>query len=69
MIINVDKSDITKKVVGMEKYLAIVAIENAGFIARIIAEDGQYFIVTRDIKKDRINLDIVDGKVFEAKRG
>lgn len=56
-------------VIGMEKYMAIVKIEDANLVARIIAEDGEHFIVTMDYNPSRLNLEIVDGKVIEATRG
>jgi hypothetical protein len=33
---------------------------------RVISEDGNHHIVTRDLRSDRINVTLVDGKVVEA---
>ncbi len=56
-------------VVGMEKYSAIVKIEGANLAARIIAEDGEHFMVTDDFRDDRLNLEVVGGKVVKVSRG
>lgn len=56
-------------VVGMTEEQAIEAIEEAGFVARVIARDGEFFAVTEDYSVTRINLVIVDGDVTEATVG
>lgn len=48
---------------------AIERIEAEGFIARVVAEDGEYFAVTEDYVTTRVNLVIVDGIVTEATAG
>jgi hypothetical protein len=48
---------------------AIFAIEDAGFIARVVARDGEYFAVTEDYSVSRINLVVVDDRVTEATVG
>lgn len=58
-----------QEVVGMEKFAAIVKIEDAGCRARIVSEDGEPFIVTMDYRSDRLNLDVVQGKVVSVHRG
>ena len=60
---------VDQEVIGMEKHAAIVKIENAGCVARIVAEDGEHFIVTMDMRADRLNLEVVQGKVVSAHRG
>lgn len=60
---------IDSQVIGMEKLAAIVKIEDAGCRARIVSEDGEPFIVTMDFCPDRLNLDIVQGKVAGVHRG
>jgi len=48
---------------------AIGIIRKAGFIDRILSKDNTQFIATRDYRKDRINLRIVNGLVSEARIG
>ncbi len=64
-----NKGILDKEVIGMEKYAAIVKIENAGHKVRIVAENGEHFVVTMDYNLDRLNLEIVDGKVSAVSRG
>jgi hypothetical protein len=63
------KELLDQEVVGMEKLVAIVKIENAGCRARIMAEDGEHFAGTMDFGPDRLNLEIVSGKVVSVYRG
>ena len=56
-------------VIGMEEQRAIEAIEAEGMIARVIARDGEYFIVTEDFVYSRINLVVESGFVIEATAG
>jgi hypothetical protein len=56
-------------VIGMTEAEAITAIEDAGFIARVVARDGEYFAVTEDYSVSRINLVVVDDRVTEATVG
>lgn len=54
----------SQMVVGMDKSQAVQFIKESGFSARIIREDGESFIVTKDYRLDRMNLEIKDGKVL-----
>ncbi|MEN9301461.1 MAG: hypothetical protein RLZZ254_1242 [Actinomycetota bacterium] len=56
-------------VIGLAEQDAIEAIEADGMIARVIARDGEYFIVTEDFVYSRINLVIESGLVTEATAG
>jgi hypothetical protein len=56
-------------VVGLEEEVAIGRIEEEGFIARVVARDGEYYAVTEDYVTTRINLVIVAGIVTEATVG
>lgn len=56
-------------VIGLSTDEAIARIEVEGFIARVVAEDGEYFAVTEDYVTTRVNLVIVDGVVTEATAG
>lgn len=60
---------IDQEVIGMDKYAAIVKIENASLKARIVAEDGEHFMITMDSRLDRLNLEVVGGKVLSVHRG
>jgi len=56
-------------VIGMEEERAIEAIEAEGMTARVIARDGEFFMVTEDFVYSRINLVIESGFVTEATAG
>lgn len=64
-----NETALDKEVIGMEKHAAIVKIENAGCRARIMAEDGENFAGTMDFGPDRLNLEVVQGKVVGVYRG
>ena len=55
--------------IGMTEAEAIAAIEAEGLIARVVARDGEYFMVTEDYSVSRINLEIEDDLVIEATVG
>jgi hypothetical protein len=55
--------------IGMTEGDAVEAIEEAGLIARVVAEDGEYFAVTEDYVTTRVNLVLVGGVVTEATAG
>jgi hypothetical protein len=55
--------------IGMTESDAVEAIEEAGLIARVVAEDGEYFAVTEDYVTTRVNLVLVGGVVTEATAG
>lgn len=56
-------------VVGLAEAEAIKAVEEAGFHAQVTEREGNYFVITRDYRTDRINLKVKDGLVFAAKIG
>lgn len=56
-------------VVGMTEPGAVAAIEAAEYVARVVARDGEYFMVTEDYVVTRINLVVVNGLVTEATVG
>lgn len=68
-MVNDEHIILDQEIIGMDKYAAIVRIENADQKARIVAEDGEHFIVTMDYRLDRLNLEIVGGKVVSVHRG
>ena len=55
--------------IGMPEDNAIEQIVNAGYTCRIVNRDGNYFIVTRDYRLDRINLTITNGIITKITRG
>lgn len=54
---------------GLTEAEAKAKIEAAGLVARITRKDGELYIVTRDYRLDRINLEIVKEKVTKAYTG
>lgn len=60
---------VDQEVIGMEKSVAIAKIAAANCEARVIAEDGEAFFVTLDWIPNRLNLEIVQGKVVSVHRG
>lgn len=74
--IHIDKKQIKipddkylKKLLGMYKEQAAKKIKDDGFILRIVEEDGVGFIITDDLRQERINLRINNNKVIRASRG
>jgi hypothetical protein len=49
--------------IGLTEEDAIEILKDEGWRVRITVRDGKYYIVTRDYRLDRVNLQIVDGKV------
>ena len=60
---------IIKEVIGMDKQAAIDLIKSRGYSYRIRVENGQSFASTTDLKPNRVNLYIEDGKVVKANLG
>ena len=54
------------QVVGMTKQAAVDYLEAEGRTVRIASEDGEYFALTEDYRDDRVNLDILVGRVIGA---
>jgi hypothetical protein len=55
--------------VGMVEAEARIAAAEEGVTVRIIARDGNYRVVTRDYREDRVNFKIEVGVVTEADIG
>ena len=53
----------------MSEEEAKATIQAAGYTFRLTAKDGSYFIVTRDLRSDRVNIQTFGGKVISAKVG
>ena len=54
---------------GMSEVDAVAAIEKAGLTSRITSRDGEDFPITMDYRPDRLDLQIVNGKVTSATIG
>lgn len=61
--------DFLQKLIGKEEKEAIKLIEDNNYKSRIVSRDGNHYIVTKDYKTDRINLDIDLGVVTYASFG
>lgn len=61
--------EVVEIIVGLTEQMATQVIEENGFRARLTERDGNYFIVTRDFRTDRINLKVKDGLVYNASIG
>jgi heat shock protein HslJ len=55
--------------VGMETAAAQKATEDAGYAFRVVEEDGVPLAVTSDLRVDRVNVVVVNGKVTSATAG
>ena len=53
-------------VVGLTEAAATVMVEQLGFTLRVVARDGETFMVTRDYRSDRVNVMVVAGVVTDA---
>ncbi|MBN3757184.1 hypothetical protein G3N95_29875 [Paraburkholderia sp. Tr-20389] len=58
-----------ESVVGMTKEKAIAKLKRQGLSVRISREEGKSFMVTADMRWDRMNLVIEGGKVIKASIG
>lgn len=61
--------DFLSGLLGMSEEEAKATIQAAGYTFRLTAKDGSYFIVTRDLRSDRVNIQTFGGKVISAKVG
>jgi hypothetical protein len=61
--------ELAAEVIGMSEAEAIDHIEAAGATVRVVSRDGEHFAVTDDARWDRVNLQIEDGRVIDAKVG
>lgn len=56
-------------VIGRAESGATVVIERVGFTVRVVARDGETFMVTEDFRSDRVNVVVVAGVVTDAYMG
>ena len=59
----------TKDLIGLPEKDAIAKIKASGMKARVRRRDQKYFIGTMDLRNDRMNLEIDNGKVVKAHIG
>lgn len=58
-----------EKLEGLDVATATKKVTEKGDFVRVIREDDQVMFATGDIRKDRVNLFVKDGKVVGASRG
>ncbi len=58
-----------RQLVGLSESSATRLAQRNGFRVRVVARDGRNFPVTRDFRRDRVNLSIVRGRVIRATIG
>lgn len=52
--------------IGIAENEALKTIRAAGYLDRIVSRDGEDFIITADLRPDRVNLTIRGNKVIDA---
>jgi hypothetical protein len=55
--------------VGLSEAAAVDAAESGGWVARVVARDGEYYPVTKDYLLSRVNLTVVGGIVTSVSVG
>lgn len=66
---NIVASDNNNEFLGLEKDKAIALCLSQGFTYRVEYEDGEYFIVTMDLRIDRVNFSIENNIVISSHIG
>jgi hypothetical protein len=61
--------EVVAKIVGLGEVEAVELLESAGLVWRVIARDGEWFMVTKDFSPDRVNLTFEAGVVTDATLG
>ena len=64
-----DIAEFAKTLIGKPDIEAQTLTQQAGYTYRIVRRDGQDYVVTMDYSTDRINVDIVDGRVTNTSIG
>lgn len=59
----------TRVFVGLNEQTALELARDSELKARISSRNGKSLILTRDLNKERVNLDIKDGKVIDCTVG
>ena len=60
---------VVDRLVGMTEKDAIQLIESHQMIPRTVCRDGEYYVVTMEIRSDRVDLTITDGVISAANVG
>jgi hypothetical protein len=61
--------ELVESVVGKSLADADYLCKSRGYRTRIVCEDGQYYVVTRDYVPTRINLTLTNGVITNASLG
>jgi hypothetical protein len=62
-------TELPEGLVGLSEAAAVDAAESGGWVARVVARDGEYFPVTLDYSTSRVNLTLVSGIVTSVSVG
>jgi hypothetical protein len=54
---------------GLEVSEAHRRVEARGLLFRIVSVDGEFFSITADLRRDRVNVDVRSGKIELAEIG
>lgn len=57
--------ELTDGLIGLTEAAAVDEAESGGWVARVVARDGEYYPVTKDYRLTRVNL-IVDGGIVTS---
>ncbi len=60
------ETELTASLIGKTTAKAVSLVKKASFLCRIIRRDKNHFIVTMDLRGDRVNLEIDNNKVTKA---
>jgi hypothetical protein len=58
-----------QQLVGFDEQAAQACVEDAGLVWRVVARDGEYFMVTEDYSPQRVNAVIEKSVVMEVSVG
>lgn len=64
-----NKIDITERIIGMTASEARDHCRAEGYKMRVVSRDGEYFTLTRDYNKKRINVEIVEDIITKSNIG
>jgi hypothetical protein len=59
-------AEFVKGLLGMDRKAAQAAVQTAGFTWRITKMDDTYYVCTRDMNRERVSVEIRDGRVTRA---
>lgn len=61
--------DFLMGLIGMDRKKAQEEVQQAGFVYRVVRSNGVAFICTSDFRRERVNVELEDGKVTRVKVG